>query len=137
VIAAGDEPRGVRHALDRERLLDRARHPEQRRQLAVAGARDGGIGGVRLAGRLVEALDGDRAGAWLVVLACLDVRLDHLARGDLAFADRAGEGSCRTAGEWWLVHESTVHEPVLSWARGTRPPLTGTFPQRTRAGIVS
>ena len=67
VIAPRDEPRAVRHALDRKRLLDRARHPEQRRQLAIVAARDARVGGVSLASRGVETLDGDRAGARLVV----------------------------------------------------------------------
>ncbi len=112
VLAPRDEPRAVGHARQRKRLLDRARHPQQRRQLALAGARDTGVGGVGLASCGVEPLNGDRAGARLIALARVDVRLDHLARGDLAFADRAGESRGRALCEWRVVHDSTVHQPT-------------------------
>jgi hypothetical protein len=91
VLAAGDEPGGVRHPREGERLLDRARHAVQRGQPVGAVAGPPLVGGVGLPQRLVEAVDGDRVRARLRAAQRLDVKLDDLARRDLPGADRGGE----------------------------------------------
>ena len=55
-VAAGDRARGVRHPGDRERLLDRAGHAEQRRRVLAPAARaEQLVGRVGLGASLVEA----------------------------------------------------------------------------------
>ena len=98
------EAGAVRHALDGDRLLDRAGHAEVGRQLlVVGGGRDAGVGRLGLGERLLEARRGDRVQARSDLAQALDVRADDLARADPARADRRGQlepGALRERGEW-------------------------------------
>ena len=69
----------------RDRLLDRARHAEERRQRVVGPA-----AAIRASAasasveRVGEAVAGERVGARLAGVQAVDVRLHDLARGQLA-----------------------------------------------------
>ncbi len=93
-IAVGDhvptahQPGGVRHAGQRERLLDGAGDAVQRRQLAAApGERVGLVG---FGARLLEAIAHHGVQRWIDALDLLDVGIDGFARGQPALADQPG-----------------------------------------------
>ncbi len=79
-VRGGPEPRGVGHPLHRDRLLDRARHAQQRRQhLVGCGGGDSGIGGIGGGARLVVPRGHNAMHARLGDREALNVRLNHLA----------------------------------------------------------
>ena len=82
--------------MQRDRLLDRERHPEQRRQLRLASVaghpgRDPPVGGSRLPPRRIEAFGHDRVDPRGKAKVALDVCLQDFGRGDLAVSDGPGE----------------------------------------------
>ena len=89
-VLAVERSRGMRHPGDGERLLDRARDAEQRPELLV-GCGDPAVDLVSLGPGRVEAGRDDRVHAWIATLDQLDVRLDDVARAQLAGANRCGE----------------------------------------------
>jgi hypothetical protein len=90
----------VGHPRDRDRLLDRAGHAEQRRQrIGVGGRGDEGVDRIGLRAGVVVAVGDDRVDLRMRALELLDVRLNDVARARLARSDRVGELPRRTLDE--------------------------------------
>ena len=120
-VAAHHQARGLRHALQCDRLLDGERHAEQRRQrLAWAGGRDSGVCCARFLAGLLEALGRERVDARCQELMALDVRLDHVARAHAAVADRGRELRSRALGQG-----AHVTQPTAASSRTARSARSG------------
>ncbi len=80
------EARGVRHAGERERLLDRTGDAVQRWQLAAPLHER--VGGVGFGARFGEAIAHHGVQRRIHPFDLLDVRLDRVARGERALSDQ-------------------------------------------------